>query len=71
MCKVQWAEDREKHVCSVSELDALLDHLHAEYHGDRAVIVTVEAPESGGSLAIGVGRDMTVLNYVPASGSPP
>jgi len=71
MWNVQWAEDGEKQVSSLSELDALLDYLHAKYHGDRGVIVTVEAPDKGGSLAIGVGRDMSVLNYVPGSGDPP
>jgi len=69
--KVQWAKRCERKVTSLTELDALLDDLHTKHQGDRAVLVTVESPESGDSLAIGVGRDLSVLNYVPGTGDPP
>jgi hypothetical protein len=71
MWKVQWSADGQREISSLSELDSLLDELHAKYQGDRAIIVTIEAPGDGGTLAIGVGRELSVLNYVPASGNPP
>jgi hypothetical protein len=68
--KVQWAENGQKDVCTLSELDAVLDDLQDKHCGEP-VLVAIEGPENRGSLTIGLGLDRSVLNHVPASGDPP
>jgi len=68
MWKVQWSGHSQRAAGSVGELDSLLDQVHA--HG-KPVMVVVEALCNGNSLAIGLGRDKSVLNFVPGSGDPP
>src|SRR5262249_22568657 len=70
MFKVSW-ENSEEEVRTVEELDRLLDKLHSQYPGERPVLVTIEIPESGDSMGIGLGREVSVLNYVSGSRDPP
>jgi hypothetical protein len=67
MLKVQWNFSCEQTVASVEDLDSLLDQLHAQGQPVMAVIESA----NGDSLAIGLGRILSVLNFVPASGDPP
>jgi len=68
MWKIQWNGDCEKEVASLGDLEALLDQLHDK---NQAVMVVVESPANGDSLAIGLGRNVSVLNFVPGAGDPP
>ncbi len=68
MWTIQWNDGCEKEVNSLVELDSLLDRLHGD---DQPVMAVVESPTNGDSLAIGLGRDVSVLNFVPGSGDPP
>ncbi len=57
-------------VKSLEELDALLDQLARDYSGDDAILVDVEN-SAGDGLAIGLGKDYSVLGFTSASGDPP
>ncbi len=52
-------------------LDALLDEVHARATQDEPVLALVELQPSTDTLSIGLGRDVSVLNYVAGSGDPP
>jgi len=67
--RLVWNENGEAEVGSVAELDALLDELGQEGKAEPFIVELVG--EDGGSLAMGVGSPVTVLNYVPASLDPP
>jgi len=71
MWKVQWAKDGERDVSSLAELEALLDDLQRKYRRSRPALITIEAPENQGTLTIGLGLDVSVLNHIPESGNPP
>lgn len=71
MLKVQWGPASELQVDSVEQLDVLLDQLDSEHHADEAILVVVESDDSGNTLTIGVGRNLSVLSFVPGSGDPP
>ncbi|PQO47339.1 Imm1 family immunity protein [Blastopirellula marina] len=66
--KIQWNPDSEAEAASIAELDSILDAIHA---ARRAVMVAVGSPSNGDSLAIGLGRTVSVLNFVPGTGDPP
>jgi hypothetical protein len=70
MWKVKWAESAEQSVHSLEELDSLLDSLHAAFTTTSPRLVIVESPD-GSSIAIGLGQETSVLNFVAASGDPP
>jgi len=53
---------------SVEELDLLIDHL--EQSAQRPLILDLVIPGTG-SLSMGVGREETVLSFVPESQDPP
>lgn len=69
-CKAGWGANGEAMVSSAEELDTLLDQLSMQFGGDDAVLVELARPGAG-SLSIGVGRDVSVLSYVPDDGLPP
>jgi len=71
LCVVRWAEDRCSTVSSICELDELIDSLSGQIDTDLPLLVEVEAVSTGNSLAIGIGRDVSVLNFVSRSGDPP
>ena len=68
--KVTW-ELEETTVHSINDLEGLLDRLHRESRREQARLVVVELSDTGDSLAIGLGGDESVLNYVNSSKDPP
>src|SRR6266508_2747268 len=68
--RVAW-ENQQAHASSCDEVDALLNRLVTEYQGDKAVFVTITRTATGDSLKLGVGRERTVLDYVPGDLEPP
>lgn len=71
MWKIQWNGDGEQCVRTVQQLDDLLDRLHAEYEGGVPVLVVIESPMNGDSLAVAVGSSISVVSFVSGSGDPP
>jgi hypothetical protein len=67
---IGWNQN-EQQVETIHDVDHILDKLHADFAGRDPELVTVELSETGGSLAIGLGQDRSVLNYVSASKEPP
>lgn len=67
---VTWGLDGIKRVESLAELDEVLDVLSTQFRDERAVLAVIEAP-SGASLAIGLGRASSYLNFIMASKDPP
>jgi hypothetical protein len=70
MFTITWNQ-HEQQATSINDVDRVLDGLHAEFAGRDPHLVTVELNETGDSLAIGLGRDRSVLNYVAGSKDPP
>ncbi len=68
--RLRWANS-EMHVGTIDEMDALLDTLHDDAVRTEPMLVSVELMPSGDSLSIGLGRDVSVLNYVAGTGDPP
>lgn len=56
---------------SAADVDALLDDIEASCATADPELVTVVAEATGDSLAIGLGRERSVLNYVSGSLNPP
>ena len=55
---------------SVPELDALLDELQTQAAAGQPLIAELSIPDRG-TLAMGLGLGLTVLNHTPASLDPP
>lgn len=70
MFRVAW-EDQERLVATVDQLDTLLDDIHRDHQEDKAVLASIELDSTGDSLAIGLGKDRSVLNFVSGSKDPP
>lgn len=70
MAELVWGESDEAVVTDADELDALLDRLTREAESGEPFIVELVAGD-GASLSMGLGRPLSVLNYVPASLDPP
>lgn len=67
--RLEWGENSVREVGSVEELDQVLDELEAKARDDPFL---VELSRDGdGSLSMGLGRGLTVLDYVPADLDPP
>jgi Immunity protein Imm1 len=60
---------REVEVFSVEELDSIVDRAHAESRTEPSVLELVL--ESGDTMSIGIGREITVLSSVASSMDPP
>lgn len=72
MAIVKWGKSESTSVVeSIEELEALLDRLHLDAAKGEPILVTVERVQDGDSLTIGVGREMSVLNFVSSDGDPP
>lgn len=69
MAYVSWRDERRE-VSSLVDLDALLDRIHADGVGGKPALACLELP-AGDSLAIGLGREVSVLNFVSSSANPP
>lgn len=70
MYVVQW-DDQSERVSSPLDLDELLDRLDAAFAKSDPTLVVIERSNVGDSIAIGLGRERSVLNHVGASGDPP
>ncbi len=71
MFTIRW-NHQQRRAASVDDVDRVLDELHAACSADAdPELVTVEIDRNGDSLAIGLGRDRSVLNYVSGSKDPP
>ena len=70
MFTVAW-DQHERHLLSIHDVERLLDELHVDFSRTDPTLVTVELSESGASLAIGLGRERSVLNYISGSKDPP
>ncbi|WP_437815117.1 Imm1 family immunity protein [Sorangium sp. So ce1078] len=62
---------QELQAASIPDVERILDELHENFVSEDPQLVTVESNETGDSLAIGLGRDRSVLNYVSSSKDPP
>jgi hypothetical protein len=69
MFRIEWNQ-QGRTATSIHDVDRVLDDLHADFVGGDPQLVTVEK-ETGDSLAIGLGRDRSVLNYINGSKEPP
>jgi hypothetical protein len=70
MFTIEWNQ-YEQQAASIQDVDRILDELHANSVGSDPQLVTVQLNDTGDSLAIGLGRDRSVLNYVSGSNDPP
>jgi hypothetical protein len=69
--RVVWGLDRAREVDSPAGLEALLDQITTESElEEKPRLVSVNLPD-GTSLAVGLGRHESVLNFVSASANPP
>ena len=71
MWKVEWRDDSKHVVATTEELESLLDRLHLEHEDAEPILAVIESQINGDSLAIGLGRPLSVLNFVRGSGDPP
>lgn len=69
MFKITW-NSNSRRAESLQDVEQVLDTIHAASKEDP-ILVTVEIEESGDSLAIGLGADLSVLNYVAGTRNPP
>jgi hypothetical protein len=70
MFKIEWNQ-QERIASSIDDVNRILDELHMNFMSGDPQLVTVELNETGDSLAIGLGRDRSVLNYINGSKDPP
>lgn len=67
--RLEWNEAAERSVASVDGLDRALDELSTGASGASFLVELVR--EDGASLSLGLGRSLTVLDYVPPDLDPP
>lgn len=68
---VRWGRSNERPVKTRGELQEILDSLHLQFStAPEPVLAEIEGP-TGDSLAIGLGRELSVLNFISASREPP
>ncbi len=68
---MSWTLDNEENRFEIPNAEKLRQYLH-EFHQhaqQKPVIVTLNAPDKS-CLAIGLGRDLSVLNYIAPGGWP-
>lgn len=70
MFKIEWDEHVQT-ASSVHDVDRILDRLHTVFTNGYPQLVMVELTATGDSLAIGLGRKRSVLNYMSGSKDPP
>jgi hypothetical protein len=56
---------------SIEEVESSLDGLAQVLTPESALLVTIERVEDGTALSIGLGRSLSVLNFVGRNGDPP
>lgn len=70
MFTITWSENERRTAATLEQVDRLLDELDIRWKRDPQ-LVTVEVDGSRASLAIGVGRERSVLNFVAGTKDPP
>ena len=70
MVRVAW-EGKVERASSIEDLERLLDRIAADYPGDSAVLATLTRDDTGDSLKIGLGRPLSVLEFMSGSLEPP
>lgn len=70
MYAISWNNEKMR-AGTIDEVEALLDLLHERFSNDEPTLVTVERASSGDSLSIGLGLDVSVMNYVRGDKNPP
>lgn len=68
--RLQWGACSSAVVATSTELDEMLDNIHAEAQRGCPVVADLISP-SGDVLSVGLGLDVSVLSFVSASGGPP
>lgn len=72
MAIVRWSESEpERTAGTLEELEAILSDLQSVAARDKPLLVCVERSPGKDSLSIGLGRAVSVLNFVAGSGDPP
>ena len=62
--------DYEVHLATLREVERLLDLFHEDFRS-KPTLVTVERLENDDCLTIGLGSDLSVLNYMRGHKNPP
>lgn len=70
MYTITW-DDKQEQMDSVQAVENLLDRLQEYFRSRAPTLVTVERSDNGDSLSIGLGGNMSVLNYIRGDKSPP
>ena len=65
--RIEWNNSKET-VSSLSELEALLKEINSL---GTPYLVVIQSPVNGDSLAVGLGKNKSVLNYISGSLTPP
>jgi hypothetical protein len=67
--RLAWGVDDARELASVEDLDRALEELELHAVHDPELVVLVR--DDGASLSLGLGRPVTVLDYVPGNRGPP
>lgn len=70
MYTISWDNNQEQ-ASLIDDVDRLLDRLHEQHRNSGPTLVTVERADNGDSLSIGLGAELSVLNYVRGDKNPP
>ena len=70
MFTVHW-HDQEEQIESLQDVERLLDSIHERFRASGTPTLVVVQLEYGDSLSIGLGQEMSVLDYVKADNKPP
>jgi len=69
--QITWDNEELHPVTTIGEVEELLDLLQERFRKGRPTLVTVERFENGDCLIIGLGLELSVLNYVRGDKNPP
>jgi hypothetical protein len=70
MLTITWQGTTER-LASCHELDHRLSEIHERLKQETPALVTIERDQGDDSLSIGLGLDLSVLNYTGPNGDPP
>lgn len=68
--KIRWRDDEDGHLVTCDE-ELRYALAEAEQDAARQPLIAVVTLDDGDSLSIGLGREISVLSFVGASGNPP
>lgn len=70
MHTISW-DAHEEHVDSLDAVERRLDQLQEKFRSGEPTLVTVVRANTGDSLSIGLGAELSVLNFVRGDKNPP